>query len=1233
VDLIRTLLEHPTVADVARAANAGERVHVRGSHGSSTSFLAAGLAKSSGKPVLLVVAHLDDADECVDELTSAGVDAVRFPALEVLPGETSVSLELFAERVGVVRRVMELGADANTIVVAPIQALMQPVPGASSLNALLTNIRTGQTLNPGALIKWLETAGYQRVDAIEETGDYASRGGIIDIFPPAPLSPSSEDRARSTTGLLGAAIPVRIDFFGDQVDRITEIDLDTMGSDCTIQSVELVCASLEKVFAGSASSGESGKASRKKPGKGRTENGAEIEAVETASIDATGGSNAQPFLEYMPKSALVMLHEPLEVVEQARGYFERLTDPRIYGPPAVLKQLQERFASFIEVAQFSGGKLGNESEIELPIEQLPEMGREAADAIKELGAMALGGSGESPLIVCVMCQNPGELSRFGELLDQHAPDAKSRIHAHLGYVHRGFIWRSDAPSDSPSSLRGSVASSLLLIPYHELLHRFETRRRAGSRGRAGAPGEAKLKAARAMDTFLDFAPGHYVVHRDHGIALFNGLITMQPRQVKRDGPVVLPSDKPKKKDRKPKGRVGDAGYSDEDPDEGLEEYLTLEFAGKSILYIPTSKIDQVQKYVGGFRGKPTLSALGGTRWKKQKEQVSESVKDLAGEMMRIRAARASMPGIRYPADTNWQKEFEAEFPYTETEDQLAALSEIKKDMTREQPMDRLLCGDVGYGKTEVAIRAAFKAVEFGKQVAVLVPTTVLAEQHERTFKSRFADYPFRVESISRFKTTKEINDVLAAVRKGQVDIIIGTHRLLSKDVKFSDLGLVVIDEEQRFGVEHKERLLSLRLTVDVLTLSATPIPRTLHLSMLGLRDISSLTTAPVDRRAVVTEVIPYNSRRIQQAIQRELARDGQIFFVHNRVHDILSVADNIQKLAPDAKIVVGHGQMADGELEEVMLTFMRRKADILVSTTIIESGIDIPTANTMFIDGADRFGLAELHQLRGRVGRYKHRAYCYMLLPEERTVTEKAVKRLKAIEEFSMLGAGFKIAMRDLEIRGAGNILGPEQSGHIAAVGYEMYCQLLDRAVKELKNEPTNVSSETSVEIGVSGMIPKRYIPSDMRRMEAYRRIAVAQTQEDLERIETELKQAYGQQLPLTTQRLLELASLRVALSHMQVRSAAIRGPDVIFRAKADDAARLASQLREGPRAQSTDAKVRPMPSVQPSVTLLPPPSGETLSEVYFRPPENYMDPTTLLRVLRARLVAPASSTPSLTPA
>ncbi|MEM1423438.1 MAG: helicase-related protein, partial [Planctomycetota bacterium] len=527
--------------------------------------------------------------------------------------------------------------------------------------------------------------------------------------------------------------------------------------------------------------------------------------------------------------------------------------------------------------------------------------------------------------------------------------------------------------------------------------------------------------------------------------------------------------------------------------------------------------------------------------------------------------------------------------------------EIKRDMTSPRPMDRLLCGDVGFGKTELAVRAAFKCVESGRQAAVLVPTTILAEQHERTFRERFADYPFSVASVSRFKSTKDQNETLRGLRKGSVDVIIGTHRLLSKDVKFNDLGLVVVDEEQRFGVEHKNALLKLRVEADVLTLSATPIPRTLHMSMLGLRDISSLSTPPMDRRATVTEVIPYNETRLGRAITRELAREGQVYVVNNRVHNIKSVADDIRRMAPDARVVVGHGQMEPAELEEVMLRFVRREADILVATTIIESGLDIPTANTMVILDADRFGLASLHQLRGRVGRYKHRAYCYLCLPKDRTVNEVAVKRLKAIEEYAMLGAGFKIAMRDLEIRGAGNLLGAEQSGHIAAVGYDMYCKLLEQAAKELRQQPTSEASETSVDLGVAMGIPALYIPSQTRRLEAYRRIGAAQSVEELERVREQLVSAYGP-LPGPAQRLVDLTEIRLHAFARTIRSITRRDDDIVFRA--EDVAPVLEAF------EGAEGSVRPLTKK----------AGQEYFEVYYRPPKNYLDAETLLAVLRKRL-------------
>ncbi|MEM9082170.1 MAG: transcription-repair coupling factor, partial [Planctomycetota bacterium] len=995
------------------------------------------------------------------------------------------------------------------VIVARVQALMQAVPGEKRLGELARAICVVDDHPPERLIEWLGGAGYNRIDTIEEPGDFAVRGGIIDIFPAGARDDES-------------ATPVRLDFFGDEVETIREIDLNTMGSDRRVDRVDLI--------------------------------GADPRAI--ASDEGTAN-----VLELLGTGTWIsVLHEPIEVTEQARGYYERVTDARgIFGPPAVFKLLQEESRTHLEVSQF----VTEEAGIELPVRPLEEFARSADEAVVELASL----SHERKVVL--YANNDGERKRLGELVAEFAPQAEIEIVS--CYLHRGFLFSDD----------------LALVPAHELLHRYQTRRRI-----------RKLKAGKGTEAFLELEVGDFVVHQDHGIAKFVGLRTMSPKQ-SRGGDAAKEADRVLREHAKdPKKKRAKAS----DTHAMAEEYLTLEFAGRAKLHVPVTQIDRVQKYIGGGKAGtgPKLSTIGGKRWQTEKDRVRESVRDLAAEMLRVQAARSSMPGVRYPSDTAWQKEFEAEFPYEETEDQLAALSEIKKDMGGSQPMDRLLCGDVGYGKTEVAIRAAFKAAEFGKQVAVLVPTTLLCEQHERTFRSRFADYPFRIESLSRFKTAKESNEILKGLRKGEVDIVIGTHRLLSKDVRFNDLGLVIVDEEQKFGVEDKQKLLALRVTVDVLTLSATPIPRTLHMSMLGLRDISSLSTPPMDRRAVVTEVIPYNEKRIKQALERELAREGQIFFVHNRVHDIQTVADDVRQLVPDARVVVGHGQMAERELEEVMRDFTTRRADILVSTTIIESGIDIPTANTMLIDSADMFGLAELHQLRGRVGRHKHRAYCYMLLPKNRTVNEVAVKRLRAIEEFSMLGSGFKIAMRDLEIRGAGNLLGAEQSGHIAAVGYDMYCQLLEQAAKELRGERTEKPSDTTLEIGVIGSIPSGYIPSDVRRLEAYRRIATATSPSELEEIEQNVHDAYGEP-PEQTTRLIELARVRVGAANRSVRSIAIVGFDIVI------------------RGENASAIEQVLNGVQGTVRTLTKRNDDELFTVHWRPPPAYMETETLLGTLRRR--------------
>jgi transcription-repair coupling factor (superfamily II helicase) len=674
--------------------------------------------------------------------------------------------------------------------------------------------------------------------------------------------------------------------------------------------------------------------------------------------------------------------------------------------------------------------------------------------------------------VLIACHNDAERKRLGEVLASGRLAESDRLRLVTGRVRAGFR---------------IVDAGVVVLSDHELFHREDVRQVLPRR---------RLES-RAIDSFLDLAEGDLVVHVSHGIARYRGMQVLEKN-----------------------------GHT--------EEHLILEFREGTRVYVPASKIDLVQKYVGGGKTDPELSKLGGTSWQRRTEKVAAAVLDLASEMIDLQALREAKPGIPYPPDSEWQAEFEAAFPYQETPDQLTTLVELKQDMERSRPMDRLICGDVGYGKTELAIRAAFKAIDNGKQVAVLVPTTVLAEQHFRTFSQRLAEFPFVVEGISRFRTHAEQKDIVQRLGQGGVDVIIGTHRLVSADVQFKDLGLVIIDEEQRFGVEHKERLKRLRQTVDVLTLTATPIPRTLHLSLLGIRDISNLETPPPDRLAIETRIVRFDPELIRHAILRELNREGQVYFVHNRVYNIKEVADRLKSIVPEARISIGHGQMAEHELEQAMLRFVRHESDILVATTIIESGLDIPNVNTIFINQADQYGLADLHQLRGRVGRYKHRAYAYLLLDGERGLTPTAARRLKAIEEFTELGAGFKIAMRDLEIRGAGNILGTQQSGHIAAVGYEMYCQLLENAVRKLKDQPLKTPLEVTLDLPWPAYFPRDYVPGQRLRIEVYRRLARIRKLERLADFRQELRDRFGAP-PEPAEWLLRLAELRLLAARWQV--------------------------------------------------------------------------------------------------
>jgi transcription-repair coupling factor (superfamily II helicase) len=714
--------------------------------------------------------------------------------------------------------------------------------------------------------------------------------------------------------------------------------------------------------------------------------------------------------------------------------------------------------------------------------------------------------------IAIFCNNEGEHKRLEEILTE-VRIPLDPITFLLQPLLRGFVW---------------PAGKLVVLSDAEIFGRYQTLRALRQ--------QERLVSLRSQHQALDFTEiqeGDYVVHLHHGIALYKGVTTLP----------------------------GPSDGSSHGLAEG-SEVLVLEFAEQSKLYVPVEQSYLVTKYVGVGRRHPPLDSMGGSRWERAKISAQKAVLDYAAQLLSVQAERDALPGHAHPPDTAWQREFEEAFMYEETEDQARSIVETKQDMESRRPMDRLICGDVGFGKTEVAIRAIFKAVQDGKQAVFLVPTTILAEQHWKTLRERFAAYPIRVDCLSRLQSAKGQRETIAGLQDGSVDVVIGTHRLLSKDVKFKDLGLAVIDEEQRFGVKQKEKFKQLFRLIDVLTLSATPIPRTLYLSLTGARDMSTIETAPPNRHPVETIVAPYDERVIREAIEREMARNGQVYFLHNRIHSIPEVAQKLKLLVPSARIEIGHGQMEAEELEDVMARFVAGETDVLLSTTIIESGLDIPNANTIIIDRADRFGLADLYQLRGRVGRAQHKAYAYLFLPRHLMTVGDARKRVSAIKQYSQLGAGFKIAMRDLEIRGAGNLLGTAQSGHITAVGFDLYCQLLKTAVARMKGEKTGRLIETKLQLDFlawqegevdekagkfGAFLPRRYLPESRWRMEGYRRIAEASQAADLDQLRLEWRDRHGP-WPEPVERLLLATQIKIAAAEARIGLVETQGEKLMLR-------------------------------------------------------------------------------------
>jgi transcription-repair coupling factor (superfamily II helicase) len=1072
------------------------RMSVTGLSSAAKALIVVLLRRTVERPFVLVVADNRAAEDLLPvlrafcELTGAAdpESVVSLPARDVLPFQNlSPHPEIQEERA---TALWKIAAGRAAIVVLPVTATTILLRSPDYYADLARVLRRGETFDLEKLLEHLNKVGYSATDVVEMPGQYAARGGILDVYSP------EADR------------PVRVEFFGDEIESMRKFDPASQRSSNPVDEALLLPLTETPVteeLLGSINARLSGK---------RITGSAEI--VERAVRDS--GAGVFPGWEF---------YAPVAGAD--RSIFDLLPEARVIldEPEALLQELDKVWARIEEAHARSGvGNLVRPTDLYLT----PESWREKTAALRgadfEYLAVAREGRTEAAFLsqpatrfhgavpamieqvqklvvggtqVILAAPNTGEVERLADMFTEY--NASYRL---------GSRTRSgESYADETSYFAGDVLTTTLLKAYlpdgfvlpEAHLAIFGARDLFDESDLVAArPQRQKSKVSAFLSDFRDLQVGDYVVHVEHGIGQYQGL-----KEINQ----------------------GD----------GAAEFMLLEYADAARLYVPLTRLDLVQKYRSSEGAKPVLNHLGTQAWGKTKARVRKAMKDMTDELLKLYAQRQSARGHIFPADTEWMKEFEDSFEYNETEDQAQAIADVKRDMESQLPMDRLLCGDVGYGKTEVAMRAAFKALSDNKQVAMLAPTTVLAFQHYETFKQRFAPFPLTVEMISRFRTAKQVKEILQRVEGGKVDILIGTHRLLSKDVKFADLGLLVVDEEQRFGVRHKERIKQMRTEVDVLTLSATPIPRTLHMSLVGLRDMSVIETPPKDRMAIQTVVANWDEKLIQSALEQELDRGGQVYFVHNRIETIWEIAAKIQAMVPNARIAVGHGQMGEGELEKVMLKFMHHEADILVSTTIIENGLDIPLCNTIIINRADRLGLSELYQLRGRVGRSNRRAYAYLLLPAEIELTPVARRRLAALKEFSDLGAGFKIAALDLELRGAGNLLGGEQSGHIEAVGFELYTQMLERAVREMKGEAGVEVTDIQLNLGLNIRIPSDYIKGENQRLRMYKRVAGVETESQLHDVRTELIDRYGE-TPRAVRNLLEYAALK--LQAMRVGATAI---------------------------------------------------------------------------------------------
>ena len=1066
------------------------------------------MARAARQPVIVVVAD-NKAAEALESILRAGCDltgavdpaaVVRLPAHDVLPFENlSPHPDVQEQRASAL---FKLATGEVSILIAPVEAAALKLFDRDYYAGLAVTLKRGEEVDVEVLTGHLASVGYTHMDLVEMPGQFTRRGGILDVYSP------EADR------------PVRIEFFGDEIETIRKFDPETQRSQSGLDETQLLPLTetpvTERLLAAVHARLSRQRLEVEDAGEGdetAEEMAAEMAAARGVSVfpgweffSAVAGAE-KSLLSLLPKCAL-FVEEPAMVRNQIDRWWNKVEQRHersamgslimpedIYLRPEVL-QAQLNAHMGLDLDQLGVvDVLDDDTTLgEIELNTRPTMRFHGSipaltEQLKNLMAV------ESRIVLAAPHQ--GDVERLATVLREYQiPYRLGSRNPHPGetVLDEGSYLAGDlrVPVIVRTPLAAGVSfadANLIVFGANDLSDDVDV---------AARPEPKRSKTAAFVSDFRDLTVGDYVVHTEHGIAQYQGL-----KEIIQDGLAV--------------------------------EFMILEFAESAKLYVPLTRLDLIQKYRSTDTGPaPVLNKLGSQQWAKTKARVRKAMVDMTGELLKLYAERTTAQGTSFSKDNEFQKEFEESFDYNETDDQLSAIRAIKYDMESTTPMDRLLCGDVGYGKTEVAMRAAFKAVQDGKQVAVLTPTTILSFQHFETFKKRFSQFPINIEMISRFRTAKEQKEIVEKVETGKVDILIGTHRLLSKDINFQDLGLLIVDEEQRFGVRHKERLKQMRKEIDVLAMSATPIPRTLHMSLVGLRDMSVIETPPKDRMAIQTVVAKFDEKIIRSAVEVELERGGQVYFVHNRVESIYEIASRIQELVPSSRVCVGHGQMGETELERVMLAFMRHEYDVLVATTIIENGLDIPLANTMLINRADRHGLSELYQLRGRVGRSNRRAYAYLLIPPDKELTDIARRRLAALKEFSDLGAGFKIAALDLELRGAGNMLGGEQSGHIEAGGFELYTSMLEAAVKEMKGETSEERPATALNLGIALRIDESYVPEENQRLRLYKKIAGATSEKAVIDVRAEMEDRYGAP-PDATVFLLEAALLRLECEQLGI--------------------------------------------------------------------------------------------------